>query len=158
MNTIYKIYSKIENLYLRKQYSNGDITILTPNCLGGVLYHKLGLRFNSPTINLWMFPKDFYKFVLNLNYYVLQDVYSINSKRNYPVGQIGEGDKTITLYFQHYNSFEEAKLKWNIRKQRIIKDKIYVIGTDRDGITFNDIKQIGTATVHKIINFYCETL
>lgn len=46
-----------------------DVTILSNNCLGGVICHELGLRFLSPTINLWMTPSDFIKYCANLRHY-----------------------------------------------------------------------------------------
>ena len=100
-----------------------------------------------------MFPKDFYKFVLNLDYYFSQEVVEIDSNRDYPVGKLGSESDAITIFFQHYRSFEEAKEKWNTRKQRIIKDKIYVIATDRDGITAEDIRKLSLAKVHKVVVF-----
>ena len=100
-----------------------------------------------------MYPKDFYKFVINLDYYLSQDIIELASNRDYPVGRIGNGSSEITLYFQHYKSFEQAKSKWYERRKRIIKDKIYVIATDRDGITADDIRLLSTANVHKIVVF-----
>ena len=38
------------------------------------MYHKLGKQFMSPTINLWMFDEDFYKFVQNMDYYLSQSL------------------------------------------------------------------------------------
>lgn len=35
MTLISKIYAEIRRSRIKKNYHNGDITILTPNCLGG---------------------------------------------------------------------------------------------------------------------------
>lgn len=37
---------------MRKKLLKKNITIISNNCTGGFVYHDLGLRFNSPTINL----------------------------------------------------------------------------------------------------------
>ena len=38
----------------RRLLKNRDIPIISANCVGGVIYHDLGLAFNSPTINLFL--------------------------------------------------------------------------------------------------------
>jgi uncharacterized protein (DUF1919 family) len=37
----------------RSRLTNKEVTIFSSNCIGGVIYHDLGLRFMSPTINLF---------------------------------------------------------------------------------------------------------
>lgn len=38
---------------------NADFTLIARDCVCGVLYHQLGLKFRSPTINLFFTPEDF---------------------------------------------------------------------------------------------------
>lgn len=45
----------------RRRLSNKNFTILSTNCIGGVMYHNLNLKFLSPTINLWISPHDYIK-------------------------------------------------------------------------------------------------
>lgn len=45
-------------------------TIIASNCNGGIIYHDLGMKFYSPTINLFFYPKDYIKFISNLKYYL----------------------------------------------------------------------------------------
>ena len=59
---IRKVYRKIHRYFLRKRLKNHDFTLLAPTCIAGVMYHELGMPFLSPTINLWMYDKDFVKF------------------------------------------------------------------------------------------------
>ena len=117
-----EIIEKNRNLYNQEQ-----ISFIAQNCIGGVIYHDMNQKFLSPTINLYFSASDFIKFVNNLEYYLSLD---INITNNDPI--TGELDD-IKLYFLHYNSEEEAIQKWEERKKRIIKDKIFVICTDRDG-------------------------
>lgn len=53
----------------------------------------------------------------------------MDSRKNYPVGCI-EGDEThnrVTIHFLHYQSFEEAKTKWEERAERINWDNLYFV-------------------------------
>ncbi len=47
--------------------------------------------------------------------------------------------KDIKIYFQHYKTEEEAKAKWNERAKRMDYDKLFILFTDRDGCTEQDI-------------------
>ena len=49
---------------------------------------------------------------------------------DYPVGSLGNGDRKIRIYFLHYDSFVQAKEKWDQRKARIHWDNLYFIMTD----------------------------
>lgn len=114
----------------KKLLINKDLTILSQNCIGGVFYHDMGLKFLSPTINLFFKEPDFIKFVNNLEYYINHDI-NIKWIEEYPIGTIDD----INIYFMHYNNCKEAKEAWNRRKQRINYDNILILGTDRNGFT-----------------------
>lgn len=118
----------------RARYYGSQPTIISHNCIGGVLCHELNLRFLSPTVNLFMLNEDFIKFCENLEYYLTLDITPYNGEieREYPLGMCGD----LVIFFVHYNSFEEAKKKWSERKKRVNMNNIYIIATDRDG--FNE--------------------
>src|SRR5574344_2087328 len=69
--------------------TNKDFSIISQNCVGGVLYHDLGLKFTSPTINLYFEPLDFMRYILNLRKYndCVPKIY-MDEKRGYPVGKL----------------------------------------------------------------------
>ncbi|MBF0601914.1 DUF1919 domain-containing protein [Limosilactobacillus oris] len=138
---ISKFLTKKRNEERKTQLHNKNFTLLSSNCTAGVIYHDLGLKFISPTINLWFSPNDYIKFLTNLPYYLSTNclVEDIETDKNYPVGILGESENKIRLYFQHYSSFQIAKLKWNQRKKRVNLNNLYVIMTDRDGATKNDL-------------------
>lgn len=121
----------------RTRYINHDVTIISMNCTGGILYHDLGLKFMSPTINLYMKAEDFIKFCENMSYYLTIDKMlpcmdsTIVGNRKYPVVWLGD----ILLYLVHYHSVDDAQQKWNSRKRRINWDKIVVFNNDREGMT-----------------------
>ena len=126
-NVIAKYYRVVSRYFLRKRLRNRDFTLLTNTCIGGIIYHELGLQFLSPTINLWMHDKDFYKFANKLEYYLSLSLRFVESEENYPVAYLGD----IPIHFNHYKTAEEAESKWNERKARIKYDNIFIICSDR---------------------------
>ena len=97
----------------------------------------LNIKFNTPTINLFFYPSDFIKFVENIEYYISIELQEVqNELYNYPVGCL----KDINIHFMHYDTFTNAKQKWEERCKRIDLDNIYIMMTDRDGCTDEDIK------------------
>ena len=135
-----------ENLRLREEINkinreklkNENFSVISSNCNGAFILHDLGQRFNSPTVNLFIYPKDFIKLLKNLKYYMELELKFITEEGiNYPIGDL-EG---IRIYFMHYKTEEEAKEKWDSRKQRINYDNLFIIMTDRDGCTYDDLKE-----------------
>ena len=81
--------TKAENRYFRRRCENTHYTILTPNCMAGLIYSRLGEPFYSPTINTNMQSEDFIKFLSDLDYYLAQDVQEwVDDTVDYPVGII----------------------------------------------------------------------
>lgn len=115
---------------IKSKIDVSDVSIISMNCIGGVLYHDLSQRFLTPTVNLFFSAGDFIKFVSNLDYYLsITPVVVMNEK--YPVGTLDD----IKIHFMHYDNSEDALNKWEIRKKRINKDKIFVIMTEQNGFT-----------------------
>ena len=85
------------------------------------------MKFLSPTINLFFTPEDFNLFCLNLKEYISVELKE--SKEDdipYPVGLLSpKGLPSIKVHFMHYETFNEAKQKWNQRKERINFDNLY---------------------------------
>lgn len=122
----------------RERLINSDFTIISSNCVGGVISHLLGEQFNSPTINMYFETKDFLKFVNNLKYYLDCEFKEAScAKYNYPLAKIGD----ITLHLLHYKSFIEAKKKWDERKKRINYNNIFIVAVERDGCTIKEIEE-----------------
>lgn len=107
------------------------MTIVSNNCAGAYIYHDLGMRFDSPTINLQILPSEFPRFCRDFEFYMSLelDEYTRRTKQHadeifshlygnnpyFPVGLLGD----ICILFQHYKTFQEAKGKWEERKKRI---------------------------------------
>ena len=138
-----KTYRLITNAYLKRKLKNKNFTILAPTCIGGVIYHHLGLKFLSPTVNLWMTEDDLYKFVMDLEYYISQEVefFAQDIKLDYPIGIIRGKDESedVLIQFNHHKSFVDAKAIWDVRKQRINWSNLYVIASTRGGETNSKI-------------------
>ena len=121
----------------RAQFTNHDVSIISMNCIGGILYHDLGIQFRSPTVNLFMRAEDFVKFCENLGYYLSIDEMkeckdpSIIEGRQYPIAFLGD----LTLFLVHYQTVKQAQEKWNDRKRRIDWNNIVILNTDREGMT-----------------------
>lgn len=112
----------------------------------GVIYHRLGKEFLSPTINMYFSQPDFVLFCLYLDYYLEQELIFVETDKNYPVALL-EGDKelnipTIELNFNHASNGEEVNEKWRLRKRRINKDNLYIILYMLDGLTIEQVHQL----------------
>lgn len=124
------------------------ISIIASNCNGGVLCKDLGIQFASPFVNLWIEPKDFIRLLIELKSYMKLDLNFTHEKNvKYPVGLLGD----IKLYFMHYSTEEEAYESWYRRRDRINYNNIYVMFTDRDGCTYDDLLKFDQLDYKKVV-------
>lgn len=117
--------------YRRKQYKklkDKDFSIICNDCCGGCIYNDIGMKFLSPTINLYINNQDFLNYIKHIKEYNATNIEEIASDEKYPIGQIKpDGLPTITLKFMHYPTFEIAKEKWYERVKRINYNNCYYI-------------------------------
>lgn len=114
------------------------LLLLSLRTVTGGYSHDLGLQFRSPTVNLWFKPEDFLKLLQAPTKYIgKQPIEVLCDSVNYPVGKIDD----ITIFFQHYKNFDEAKQKWLQRSERVDYNNLFIIMTDRDGCTEEMIKE-----------------
>lgn len=140
--------SKINEKHIEELegYKLNDCSIISSNCIGGMIYHDLGLKFKSPTINLYFSCHDFALFVNNL-YYYLQLTPKEFEYEKFPILLLDD----IKLFCQHYKSYRDAIETWERRKERVNYSDIYVIATDRDCNNVQDLKLIDQAPYNKTI-------
>lgn len=144
--------NNINRSKLNEQAKN--VSILSMNCTGGIISHDLGLRFNSPTVNLFMRAEDFIRFCEKLEFYLSIDKLiectdkRIIGDRNYPIAFLED----LTIFFVHYQSFKEAQKKWNERKKRVNMENIVIFNTDREGMT-DDLKDRFEALPYRKVLF-----
>lgn len=123
---------KLYLLHMRLKNRKKNFTIISQNCIGGVIYNNLGIEFKSPTINLFIEGEDFVKFVENLEHYLSLpaipgiEKYTdpINKSISYPVIKIDD----INVCCLHYKNCQEAVDAWNRRKSRVNFEQVFVIG------------------------------
>ena len=147
---IRKIISPIRKIGLK----NRDFSIISNNCWGGYVYDTFGLKYNTPTIGLYIFSDDYIKFISNLRHYLSLDakVLSIEDskykhilKNNGKKIMLGIVDD-IELVFVHYESAEEAVKKWNKRRTRVDYSNLLIkfndqnLFNDQNFIEFNNMK------------------
>jgi len=126
------------NPYLGKRrvakLKNSRFTIISNNCWAGHVYRYYNLPYDSPTIGLFIYSEDYIKFIYNLRHYMKSEIKFISyteskyreqiikaHKENIPIGLIDD----VEIFFLHYHSEEEARKKWNRRKERIHWDNLY---------------------------------
>lgn len=124
----------IEMIRSHYDYSKETPSILCSTCIGGMIYNNLGLRFLTPTINLWCTAEDLSKIAGNPEKYFSHDIEFIHNDKDYdyshPVGRIDD----VVIYFTHYKTESEAASKWYERRERFNYDNVYII-TDDIGLT-----------------------
>jgi len=123
----YIIYRLLAKKY-RRRIKNHDFTILCNTCIGGRLYNLLGMRFDTPTINLWMSTKDFCKFCSDIQKYKDPSFVFVQEKP-YPIGILDD----ITIHFNHYRTIEDVVTSWRRRFARLHPDNVYIITNDDGG-------------------------
>lgn len=110
--------------------ANRDFTIIAKDCTGAMLLHDLGLRFDTPTVNLFFTAGDFVKFCSRLEHYIAADlVEDTDATEPFPVGLLDD----VRVYFRHYKTFEAAKQKWQQRSTRIHWDNLFFLMSDGCG-------------------------
>jgi len=108
-------------------------TIISPNCWGGLSYSALGLEFKSPFINMFLNHDDYLKALSDLDYYMECPLEFLEMRNDlgtheYPVVKCGD----VTLFFNHYYSFNEVDETWNKRKNRMNMNNSLVMFFDED--------------------------
>lgn len=105
-----------------------DFSIISNNCLGSFVSHDLGLRFNSPTINLTINIDSFILFCEHLEHYLSVEIEErCNIQSDFPVGILRGDYGVIQVNFVHYKSFAEAKECWERRTRRVNLQKVIIL-------------------------------
>lgn len=123
---------------LRKRLHNANFTILCNNCNGGIICHELGQRFNSPTVNMFFYNDHFIRFCEDLDYYLSCELYPCANPNHkptdieYPIMNLGEGEKMLELHFLHYKTVEDVVDTWKRRLARINRHNMFILFTHFD--------------------------
>ncbi len=124
-----------------------SVTIISNNCIGGVLCHDFGLRFCSPFVNTNISMEHYLQICRHLKAYMqvklqqvevtkeVQDYFYKNlgnGRVDFPVGKLElSGESPVLIFFQHYSTFEQGLEAWERRKERINYDNLFfIVATD----------------------------
>lgn len=132
-NRIMRLPREMYHIRKSRMNKNNSPTIICNNCVGGVILHDLGLKFNTPTINtLFLSFDDFLYFVEHLKEFSELDVYELKqTEYPFPVGVQEYKGRKIRVGFVHYASFDEGKAAWIKRMKRINLDNTFVVYENR---------------------------
>lgn len=113
----------------RKKLTNKTVSIISNDCVGGIIYHDMNLRFLSPTVNLFFeTDNDFLEYLSDIRHYSEQVPQPVKRDgKNYPIGEIKKNNSGIIIHFLHYKSLEEAANKWIERGKRINYNNLFII-------------------------------
>jgi uncharacterized protein (DUF1919 family) len=137
----WKIVDEYFSFFARLRLKNKSFTIISNNCVGGGIYHKLGIPYSSPTVGLFFFSEDYIRFLEHFEYYIKQPLQfkesSIYKEANelkkiipYPIATLGDD---VEIHFLHYRSQKEAVEKWDRRMKRINRANLFFIYSDGGG-------------------------
>lgn len=114
-----------------KELGGESLSILSNNCLGGLVSHDLGLRFDSPTVNLCMPLPSFVLLMEHLDEALVARVEESSDKATpYPVGILKLTAGDILLHFMHYRCFSSAVKTWQKRSERVVKERLVIIAAE----------------------------
>lgn len=124
----------------RKRLVNKSPSLISNNCNGAIILHDLGLRFNSPTVNLYIPFPGYIRFCSRLEHYLSLPVDAMvegprDAITGCPTGRLEDVD----IKFVHYPSFEAARDKWFERARRVDMGNLFLMLSQRDGCTPDDV-------------------
>lgn len=144
-NAIIKIRYKYNQWRERKKLRFTDFSIISNNCWAGTaVYQPFGLKYNTPTVGLFIMDEDYIQMLERLDYYMKQTPQFISPEESKYYDKISEGGKKavtypiatiggdVELHFLHYHSKEEALTKWKRRVERINYDRLLIKMSLRD--------------------------
>ena len=112
----------------RKALQTSDFSIISQNCIGGCIYHDLGMQFKTPTVDLLIRGEEFVRLVENLEACLSVDAVPMGMERlpdgtAYPV----IGVNGLQAHAIHSESADAAVDAWNRRRRRVDYGNIFII-------------------------------
>jgi len=151
-STLSKSLQHLLRMLNRLRLHNRNFSLITNTCIGGIVYHDLGLRFLSPTINCGIRDHaEFFTFCIHLRHYLSLPLDFITTQWSYPVATLHGDYGDVTVYFSHYKTREQAADRWEERKGRVNWDNIVVL-MDGDNCTPDQVAAFAALPQsHKVI-------
>ena len=143
--TIIRVRAPLKRIGLE----NRDFSVLANNCWGGIVSRDRRLPYNSPTCGTYFFSKDYLRFLSDPRGYLGMELEEVPFRESVHADEIFEkeqrepvigrmGDAEVVLL--HYQTFAEAKEKWDRRKARIRWDNLLVKYSDQNGFAPEDFE------------------
>jgi len=110
--------------YLQRAVRTRRFSIIAYNCWGGEVYRDLEIPYQTPFVGLFLHVPCFLGLLENFEAAIRAPLEFVEESRydgkvSYPVGLILGA---YEIHFMHYNSREEAREKWNRRRDRMVQD------------------------------------
>ena len=128
-----------------------DFSIISNSCAAGFVYQYFGIKYLTPTAGIGIHPDDYLKLMQNpLSYFTEKlcfvepnttERWNLGEHFSYPVAKIGDGDESITVYFRHYKTRQEAQHVWEKRCKRINYSKLFFLCTENEYFNVEHIKK-----------------
>ena len=121
------------NEYIEIKKSN--VSIISDYCFAGYLYHKFGMKFTSPTINMFSDNDNYYRFISDIEGHMKLPMIEVENTVNetyrgmfaYPRGRVGDSE----WEFNHDELFETAAARWKRGAERFNPSNFIVTMTIR---------------------------
>lgn len=128
------------------QIKQSNISILSDYCFAGFLYHRFGLQFTSPTINMFTDNDNYYRFLQDIKSYMSAQMVKVENEvenvykdtYTYPRGRI----KDVEWVFNHDVNYETAAERWKRGVERFNYDNfiaVMTIRSDEMAYKFNEL-------------------
>ena len=133
--------------------NNGNISLITANCIGGELYSILGIQFLSPFINVSIDRKEFLTLCEHLKLFMDSEIDVTMRSNGSCMGRLATPEwGEVRIKFPHDNDPQKVADNWNRRKKRINWDKLVLICDDK-GLTEEDILRFEQIPAYKKVLF-----
>lgn len=134
-----KLFAPLRAARIARWYhalGGGPASILANNCAAGRMLHDLGLRLDTPTVNLWMTVGDFLSLAEGLPGSLAGELREVrdSGERN-PVADLLFDGGRARLHFLHETTFERAKSDWERRRERVDFGRLFLVATDNSDAT-----------------------
>jgi len=130
-----------------------DFTVVCNNCWGGILYQDLGLPYQTPFVNMFMFADCYLKLVKNFKTFMRVDLVISSASRyldtpaRYPVGHLND----VEIHFIHYTFNDSILEMWQRRCARINYERLIFVMSERDGCTPQHIEDFKSQDFAKLV-------
>ena len=94
-----------------------DFAIISNNNWGVDYYVDNTKKFNTPTINTYMSPEDYIKFIESFDEYINLIPEKVETEKEYPVGKLDFNGSIIKIYFVKESNWDIALKHWEERKK-----------------------------------------